>query len=95
MTILILERVTPSLRGELSKWLIEVQAGVFVGKINVMIQESLWDRSVTRAESGTVTMIWRKNNEQGFDLRTSQPKDYLPVDIEGVWLTLRPFTSKK
>lgn len=90
MTILILERVTPSLRGELSKWLIEVQAGVFVGKINVMIQEALWDRTVARAEEGTVTMIWRKNNEQGFEVKTWQPKDYVPIYIEGIWLTLRP-----
>ena len=90
MTILILERVTPSLRGELSKWLIEVQAGVFVGKINVMIQESWWDRAVARAEAGTVTMIWRNNNEQGFEVKTWQPKNYVPINIEGVWLTLRP-----
>lgn len=90
MTILILERVTPSLRGELSKWLIEVRAGVFVGSINVLIQEALWDRAVARAEFGTVTMIWRKNNEQGFEVKTWQPKDYIPINVEGVWLTLRP-----
>lgn len=90
MTILILERVTPSLRGELSKWLIEVQAGVFVGKINVMIQQALWERAVDRAEAGTATMIWRKSSEQGFEVKTWQPKDYVPVDMEGVWLTLRP-----
>ncbi len=90
MTILILESVSPSLRGELSKWLIEVQAGVFVGRINVLIQQSLWERALARAEDGSVTMIWRTNSEQGFDVKTWQPKDYVPLDVEGIWLTLRP-----
>ena len=93
MTIMILERVTTSLRGELSKWLIEVQAGVFVGNINVVIQQALWERALARAESGSVTMIWRTNTEQGFDVKTWQSKDYRPINIEGIWLTLRPSTD--
>ncbi len=39
---------------------------------------------------GTVTMLWRMSNEQGFDLLTWQPKQYVPINIDGLWLTLRP-----
>lgn len=40
VTILILERVSPSLRGHLSRWLIELQARIFVGKVNKVVQEA-------------------------------------------------------
>ncbi|MGB3618207.1 MAG: type I-E CRISPR-associated endoribonuclease Cas2e [Catalinimonas sp.] len=90
MTILILERVTPSLRGDLSRWLIEIQAGVFVGRVNELVREALWERATGRADDGSVVLVWRANNEQGFELRTWQPKRYVPVNVEGIWLTRRP-----
>ncbi len=90
MTILILERVSPSLRGDLSRWLIEIQAGVFVGRVNEMVRQALWKRVADRADQGTVLMVWRANNEQGFDLQSWQPKEYIPVNMDGIWLTLRP-----
>lgn len=90
MTILLLEKVSPSLRGDLSRWLIEVQAGVFVGRINDLVREALWTRATVRAEDGTVILIWRINNEQGFEVRSWQARQYIPIDFDGVWLTLRP-----
>ena len=33
MIVLILERVPVGLRGELTRWLLEAKAGVFVGKV--------------------------------------------------------------
>lgn len=90
MTILIVERVSPSLRGDLGRWLIEVQAGVFVGRVNEVVREALWERATNRADDGTVLLLWRTNNEQGFDMRTWQPKQYVPINVEGIWLTLRP-----
>ena len=90
MTVLIVERVSPSLRGDLGRWLIEVQAGVFVGRVNEIVREALWERATNRADDGTVLLLWRTNNEQGFDMRTWQPKQYVPINIEGIWLTIRP-----
>lgn len=89
MTLLILERVSPSLRGDLSRWMIEIQAGVFIGKINGIVRDALWDRATNRAEEGAVLLVWRTNNEQGFELKTWQSKQYVPINIEGLWLTAR------
>lgn len=86
MTILILERVAPSVRGDLSRWLVEIKTGVFVGRVSKLVREALWDRCLKRAEDGTAILIWRANNEQGFDLRYYQPKGRVPVQMEGVWL---------
>ncbi len=90
MTILILERVSPSLRGDLSRWLVEIQAGVFIGRVNEVVREALWERVTNRADDGTVLLVWRMNNEQGFDMKSWQPKQYIPINIEGLWLTIRP-----
>lgn len=89
MMVLIVERVSPSLRGDLGRWLIEVQAGVFVGRVSEVVREALWERATNRVDEGTVIMLWRTNNEQGFDLRSWRPRQYVPINLDGIWLTLR------
>lgn len=86
MTLMILERVSPSLRGELSKWLIEAATGVFVGTVSKLVREQLWQKCMDRADGGTLTCIWRARNEQGFDLLNHNPKDRRLVDMEGIWI---------
>jgi len=86
MTVMILERVAPSLRGDLSRWLVEIKTGVFVGRISKLVREALWERCVDEAERGTVLQIWKANNEQGLDLRAHNPRGRIPVDHEGIWL---------
>ena len=90
MTVLILERVARSVRGDLSRWLIEVRTGVFVGRVTERVREALWSRAVKRSGEGSVLMVWRAANEQGFDLRAHQAKGRFPVDYEGMWLMLEP-----
>ncbi|MDB5033321.1 MAG: cas1 [Chlorobi bacterium] len=86
MTVMILERVTPSLRGELSRWLIEVATGTFVGRVSGLVRDLLWERCTRRADDGTVLQIWRTNSEQGFDMRSHNPRERVPVEMEGIWL---------
>ena len=90
MTVLILERVARSVRGDLSRWLIEVRTGVFVGRVTERVREALWERAVKRADEGSVLMVWRAASEQGFDLRAHQPKGRIPRDYDGMWLMLEP-----
>ena len=88
MTVLILERVLPSVRGDLSRWLVEVRTGVFVGRVTKLVREALWDRCLQRADDGSALLIWRAPNEQGFELRAYQPRGRIPVQIDGVWLAM-------
>jgi len=69
MVVMILENVPPSLRGELSRWLIEPHPGVFVGDVSAMVRDRLWDKCCTRCRSGGVIQAWTTNTEQGFDIR--------------------------
>ncbi len=94
MTVMILERVSPSLRGTLSRWLIEVKAGVFVGRLNGLVRNLIWEKCAKELKDGTMIMIWKTNTEQGFDLKHTNCKDYIPINMEGIWLTMHPlFTN--
>ena len=46
MVVLVLERVPASLRGELSRWMLEARAGVFIGDVTAMVRDKLWEKGV-------------------------------------------------
>ena len=90
MVVMILERVTPSLRGELTRWLIQPRAGVFVGRIPARVRDRLWQRASRSLRSGGATMIYSSNSEQGFAVRTSGDTSKAIVDFEGLLLPKTP-----
>ena len=45
MVVMIMESVPVSLRGELSRWLIEPHPGVFLGHLTAMVRDRLWERA--------------------------------------------------
>ncbi|MBC7255201.1 MAG: type I-E CRISPR-associated endoribonuclease Cas2 [Chloroflexi bacterium] len=90
MLVMILERVTPSLRGELSRWLIEPHVGVFVGDVSAMVRDKLWEKCCARLKGGAVIQIWSTNNEQGFAARAAGQTGRILVDFDGVTLVRIP-----
>ncbi len=86
MVVILLENVRTGLRGELSRWLFEVKAGVFVGKVSALVRDELWDFVATRLGKGSAVMLFPMNTEQGFDVRTLGNPSRQLVDIEGLWL---------
>lgn len=89
MTVILLERVSASLRGDLSKWLLEMGTGVFVGTVSARVREELYKKCADNAKQGSVWMTWKTNNEQGFDIRVHNPKNRIPVNYEGMWLVMQ------
>jgi CRISPR-associated protein Cas2 len=90
MVVLILERVTPGLRGELSGWFIEPKAGVFVGRVSAMVRDKLWEKACNNARDGGCIMIHTNNNEQGFLVRSWGFTNRLIEDFEGLSLVRIP-----
>ena len=90
MVVIILEKVTPSLRGELTRWLIELHPGVFVGHISGMVRDRLWDKCCERLRDGGAVQLWSTNNEQRFSVRTAGTTRREVVDFEGLSLIRRP-----
>jgi CRISPR-associated protein Cas2 len=90
MVVIILEKVAPSLRGELTRWLIEPHTGVFVGNISALVRDRLWDKCCRQSKDGGVVQLWSTNNEQRFAVRTFGSTKREIVDFEGLQLVRRP-----
>ncbi len=90
MVVIILEKVSASLRGELTRWLIEPHTGVFVGHVSGMVRDRLWDKCCRQSKSGGVVQLWSTNNEQRFAMRTWGSTQREIVDFEGLQLIRRP-----
>jgi len=86
VVVLILERVPPGLRGELTRWLLEPQAGVFVGRVSAMVRERLWEKACAQAREGGCVIIHSSDNEQGFKVRTRGRTARSIQDFEGLLL---------
>jgi CRISPR-associated protein Cas2 len=90
MTILILERVPTGLRGELSKWMIEVKAGVFVGSTSSLVRDKLWDIVSEKVKDGASLLLYNSDSEQGFVFRVLGLGSRNHVDLEGISLMRIP-----
>jgi len=90
MVVMILEKVPVSLRGELTRWLIEPHAGVFVGHVNARVRDKLWDKCCQARRAGGVVQAWSTNTEQRFMIRTAGETRRTVVDFDGLQLIRIP-----
>ena len=82
----------PRLRGDLSKWLQEINTGVYVGNVNSRVRDAIWERVCENLNHGRATMVFSANNEQRMDFRVYNTS-WKPVDYEGIQLIRRPLPS--
>ena len=69
MVVLILERVPTSLRGELTRWMLEPATGVFLGRISAMVRDRLWEMACAGLKTGGAFLAYTTDTEQGFEFR--------------------------
>ena len=87
MVVISLDRSPQRLRGVLSRYLLEVKAGTFVGRVDVRIRDLLWEKVLKLSGvSTTGVMIWREPTEQGYAFRTHGKGRYQPTRIDGIWV---------
>ena len=89
MLVIVLENAPARLRGALSLWMLEIRAGVYVGKVNKRHRLRIWDRVCSTIESdgyGNAVMAWSKRNEAGFLFDTFGENRRIPVDSHGLQL---------
>ncbi len=90
MTVIVLERVPTSLRGELTRWMLEVQTGVFVGTLSALVRDLLWEYVCERLRDGAGALIYSTNSEQGFTIRTYGAISRRLRDFDGLQLVQIP-----
>ena len=89
MIVIVVSACPVGLRGHLTRWLLEISAGVFVGKVTTRVRELLWHRTIDMVKTGRAIMVFTADNEQGLDFRTHK-HEWIPTEIEGLTLMLRP-----
>jgi CRISPR-associated protein Cas2 len=90
VTVIVLIAVAEGLRGHLTRWMIEVAAGVYVGNPSSRVRDRLWQLLASRVGDGQAIMIEPANNEQGWAVRTAGRDRRYPVDLDGLMLIARP-----
>lgn len=86
MVVIIMENVPESLRGELTRWMLEAKAGVFVGTISAAVRDRLWVKVCKGAKGGGVLLIYSSNTEQGFVMESYGDPRRNVIDLEGIFL---------
>lgn len=89
MTVIVLTLCPAGLRGLLTRWLLEISAGVFIGNPSARVRDALWDEVKQYAGNGRALLAFTTDNEQGFAFRTHDHA-WQPVDHEGLTLIHRP-----
>lgn len=89
MVVMVLHKVPVSLRGELTRWLLEPHPGVFVGHVNAMVRDRLWDKCCRSRRAGGVFQAWTTNTEQRLRMRSHGDTKREVLDLDGLQLIRR------
>jgi CRISPR-associated protein Cas2 len=93
MIVITLTDCPLSLRGDLTKWLVEINTGVFVGKVSARVRDNLWSRVVQNVKNGRATLVFNTNNEQHMDFRIHQSENEI-IDFDGLKLVMKPTVAR-
>lgn len=86
MLVIVVENAPNRLRGRLALWLLEVRAGVYVGKVSRRIREMIWKNIVAGIEDGNAVLAWSTNTESGYDFMTLGNNRRIPKEMDGLRL---------
>jgi CRISPR-associated protein Cas2 len=86
MLVIVVENAPDRLRGRLAVWLLEVRAGVYVGKISRRVREMVWQTITVGICDGSAVMAWVTNTESGFDFLTLGTNRRIPIEFDGIKL---------
>lgn len=86
MLVIVTESVPARLRGYLSRWLLEIRAGVYVENYSVRVREKLWEVVTREVGAGNAVLAWTSANESGFEFVTVGENCRTPVNWDGLQL---------
>lgn len=99
MTVVVLECVPKSLRGYLSRWLVEIHTGTFVGDLSKRVRESLWEEVCSNLRRGSAFIVYSTVGEQGYQCEFWGAPSRRIRDFDGLQLIeiykLSPTDQKK
>ncbi len=91
MTVIILERAPASVRGELTRWMLEPKTGVFVARLSALVRDKLWSLICDKLTGqAAALMVYQSDTEQGYALRSVGSTSRTVIDFEGLALVRIP-----
>jgi len=86
MLVIVAENIPARLRGRLAIWLLEIRAGVYIGKVSKRVREMIGGLIEEHIEEGNVVMAWPAPTPQGFQFVTLGKNRREQVEFDGVFL---------
>ncbi len=86
MVVLSTTAVPDHLRGALSRWMIEVTPGMFVGTLSARVRDELWAAAAAVVGDGAAVLLHPDDTEQGYSIRTAGERRRRPIDFDGLTL---------
>jgi CRISPR-associated protein Cas2 len=94
VTVIVLSACPPGLRGQLTRWLLEIAPGVFVEHVPGRVRDLLWDRIIGLVGRGRALMVYSTDGEQRLAFKV-HGHHWAPEDHDGIHLMRRPPTGRK
>lgn len=94
MIVLATSAIPNVLRGKLTRWLFELEPGIFVGNVSARVRDELWREIEENKGQGRALLVFPARNEQGLDFRTTG-STWQPYDLEGLTLIMQPQRERK
>jgi CRISPR-associated protein Cas2 len=95
--VIVAERVPPTIRGYLTRWMLEVHPGVFVGTPSARVRDLLWNRLVLqrRKLTSAALLIHSVPGEQGFTMVAAGDGSRQIADFDGLLMLRRGSKAAK
>jgi len=91
----ITENVPSRLKGILTKWMLQLKPGVFIGTLSTLVGERLWNKIQEKQGDGGAVWVKGTNNEQKFKIYTSGLINWKVNDFDGLQLITHPRPKKR
>ena len=86
MMVIAVNNAPPRLRGRLAAWLLEIRAGVYVGRYSARVRGRIWEQVTAGIGDGDAVMCWAAPTDQGFNFETVGTNRRMPRDFDGLKL---------
>jgi CRISPR-associated protein Cas2 len=86
MVVIATSAVPDRVRGALSRWMNEPDAGLYVGTLNARVRQELWSAVSASVGDGAAVCLHTADNEQGYVVLTAGERRRQVLDFDGLQL---------
>jgi CRISPR-associated protein Cas2 len=87
MWVIDIEAAPPALRGRLSRWAVEVRAGLYVGSSSKKVRDAVWQFVAGNlGKEANAVLVYDATNPQGFGVETAGKNRRRIADVDGLLL---------